>query len=93
MLLTQSKKIDNNTNINETEKEITDHDHDKYITTPEFNWLRAKTYAARLKQANLATKSDIANYVNKTDFDEKLKDLNKKIASNKTKYLLVENQF
>ena len=93
MLLTQSKKIDNNTNINETEKEITDHYHDKYITAPEFNRLTAKNYAARLKQVNLATKSDIANYVNKTDFDEKLKGLNKEIGSNKTKYLLVENQF
>ena len=29
----------------------------------------------------------------KTDFDDKLKKLNKKVTSNKTKYLLVENEF
>ena len=28
------KKTDYNTKINETEKKITDHYHDKYITTP-----------------------------------------------------------
>ena len=27
----------------------------------------------------------------KTDFDDKLKNLNKRITSNKTKYVLVEN--
>ena len=29
----------------------------------------------------------------KTDFDNKLSNLNRKIASNKTKYLIVENEF
>ena len=29
-------------------------------------------FAARLKQANLASKRDIANFVKKTDFDNKL---------------------
>ena len=33
------KKTDYNTKINEIEKKITDHNHDKYITTPEFNKL------------------------------------------------------
>ena len=28
------KKTDYNTKINEIEKEVTDHNHDKYITTP-----------------------------------------------------------
>ena len=28
------KKTDNDTKVNETEKKITDHSHDKYITTP-----------------------------------------------------------
>ena len=32
-----------------------------------------KTFAARLAQAKLATKADIADFVKKTDFDEKLK--------------------
>ena len=31
--------------------------------------------AASLKQSNLSSKSDIANFVNKTDLNNKLKDL------------------
>ena len=38
---------------------------------------------ARLAQVNLVTK---------TDFDTKLQSLNKRITSNKTKHLLVENE-
>ena len=38
-------------------KKLTDHNHDKYITTPEFNTLTA-VFNARLAQANLATKAD-----------------------------------
>ena len=33
------KKTDYNTKISELEKKLTDHNHDKYITTPEFNTL------------------------------------------------------
>ena len=40
----------------------------------------------------MANKNDIANFVKKTDFGEKLKILNKKITSNKTKHLLIENE-
>ena len=61
------------------------------ITTPEFNKLTAKAFAGRLKQPNLASKCDITNFVNKTDFDNKLSDFNKRINSNKTKHVLVEN--
>ena len=71
------------TKIWEIEKKVTNHIHDKYITTPEFNKLTAKSFAARLAQANLITK---------TDFDIKLINLNKKINSNKTKHLLIENE-
>ena len=92
MLVIQSKKTDYNTKINEIEKKITDHDHDKYITTPEFNKLTAENFAARLAQANLASKNDIAALVKKTDFDDKLKNLNKKVTSNKSKHLLIENE-
>ena len=77
------KKIDYNTKISDIEKKITDHDHDKYITTPEFNTLAARVLNARLAQANLVTK---------TDFDAKLQSLSKRITSNKTKHLLVENE-
>ena len=51
----------------------TDHDHDKYITTGEFN--KSENFTARIKQANLASKNDIANFVKKTDFDNKLKNV------------------
>ena len=70
--------------INETENKITDYNHKKYITTPEFNKLTAENFAARLTQASLVTK---------TDFDNKLINLNKKINSRKTKHVLVENEF
>ena len=76
------KKTDYDTEVNEIEKKVTDHTHDKYINTPEFNKPTAENFAARLAQANLVTK---------TDFDNKLINLNKKINSNKIKYLIVEN--
>ena len=53
-----------NTKINETEQIINDHDQSsKYITTPEFNKLTVESFTARLKQAKLARKSDIAYFV------------------------------
>ena len=58
-------------------------DHDKYITTPEFNKLTAEKFAARLKQANLVTK---------TDFDNKLTSFNRKISTNEAKYLETEKK-
>ena len=51
-----------------------------------------ENFIARLKQENLAGKNDIANFVNKTGFNDKLKNLNKKITSNRTKYVIVENE-
>ena len=50
------KKTDYNTKI--TKKELTDHNHDKYITTSEFNKLSTDVFNARLTQANLITKTD-----------------------------------
>ena len=55
-----------------------------------FNKLIAENFAARLAQANLA--SDIANFVKETDFNDKLKKLNRRVTSNKTKHLLVKNE-
>ena len=69
--------------ISDVEKKISDHECDKYITTPEFNTMPASVFNARLAQANIITK---------TDFGAKLSGLNKKITSNKTKHLLVENE-
>ena len=63
------------TKISEFEKKNSD--HAKYITTPKFNKLTTEHFAARLKRANLVTK---------TDFEKKLTTSNRKITSNKTKY-------
>ena len=76
-------KPDYNTKISETEKKISDHSHDKYITTPDLNKLTVENFAARLKQANLVTK---------IDFDDKLKYVDKKTTSNKRKHIVVENE-
>ena len=93
MLAIQLKKTDYNTKTNETENKInTGHDHDKYINTQEFNQLTTEICSARLAQANIGSKSDIANFVKKTDFDDKLKHLNKNATSNKTKCVLVKNE-
>ena len=73
--------MQNNTEI---EKKITDHNHDKYTTAPEFNTLAVDIFNAWLAEANLITK---------TDFDAKLSSLDKKNDSNKTKDLLVQNEF
>ena len=54
-LVISLKKTDYNTKINKIEKRITHHDHGKYITTQEFNKLTVDNFAARLKQANLAS--------------------------------------
>ena len=61
MLVIQSEKTitQHNAKISEIENKITtDHDHDKYITTQEFNKLASEKFTARRAQANLARKSD-----------------------------------
>ena len=60
------------TKIGETEKTMLDHKHDKYITTEEFNKLTADNFAARIKEAKLVTKTDIADFPQKTDLNDKL---------------------
>ena len=41
------RKTDYNTKITEIEKKITDHNHEKYIATPEFNTLAADFFLMR----------------------------------------------
>ena len=50
------------------EKNINDHDHDKYIATQEFNKSTADNVIARFPQAKLATKTDIADFCKKDIF-------------------------
>ena len=47
------------------------------------NKLTSENFAARLAQVNLTSKNDIVAFVKKRDFDDKLKNLNKKVTSNK----------
>ena len=76
-------KTDYNTKTTEIENKLTDHNHDKYITTPEFNTLAEDVFNARLSQADLITK---------TDFDAKLSSINRKFITKKSKTFLVENE-
>ena len=77
------KKTDCKTKITEIEKKLTDHNHDKYITTPEFNTLAEDVFNARFAQADLITK---------TDFDAKLWSLHRKLTKiNQNTFLLKMN--
>ena len=51
-----------------------------------------KNFAERLKEANFASKKDIADFANKTYFDEKLRSINKNVTSNKTKHVEAEKK-
>ena len=74
------KKTNYNTKMSELEKKLTDHGHDKYVVTSEFNTLAVNLFNTRLSQANLITN---------TGFDAKLSSLNKKIPQiNQRMYLL-----
>ena len=73
-----------NTKVGEVENKISHHakpDHAKYITTHKFNKLTTEDFAARLKQANV---------VSKTNSDNKIISFNTKITSSKAKYLEVQ---
>ena len=76
MLLVLLKNIDYHAKVTEIEDKLNNHNHGKYITTPEFSTLTAGVFNASLEQANL---------VRKIDFDNTVSILDSKIATNKTK--------
>ena len=78
------KRTDCNTKISEIENKVNNHNHDKYITTPEFN-----TMAATVFKARLAAETDL---IRKPDFDSRLKKISDRVTKNKTKLFLVENE-
>ena len=43
-------------------------------------------------KAKLATKAGIDDFIENIDFDDKLKNVNKKVTSNKTKHVLIKNE-
>ena len=69
-------KTDYNTKVSEIENKLSNHNHDKYITTPEFNELATDVFDARIARGNLVVK---------TNFDSTVSSLDSKIAENKTK--------
>ena len=83
MLVIQLKKTDYNTKVTEIETKINNNDHDKYITTPEFNTLAVVVFNASLSRVNLVVKAN---------FDNTVSSLNSKIAENKTKNGSIENK-
>ena len=78
------KKTDCNTKVTEIENKPNNHNHDKYITTPEFHTLAADVFHARLAPENLVSKVIFDNYVSRLD---------SKIAANETKKESIENEF
>ena len=91
MLVSYSKKLAITQKLVKLKKNINRY-HDKYITISEFNKLTTENFAVRLGTANLTSKNDIADLVKMIDFDDKLKKLNEKVTSSKSKHLLVENE-
>ena len=75
------KKTDYNAKVTEIKNKLNNHNHDKYITTQEFNTLAEDVFNARLKQANL---------VEKTNLDNTVSSLDSKIATSKTKLSLLK---
>ena len=75
------KKTDYDTKVTEIENKLNNHNHDKYITTTEFNTLTIDIFNARLSQADLVTK---------TSFDNTVSSLNSKIVEYKKKMRLVK---
>ena len=78
------KKTDYNTKISDIENKVNDHNHDKYITTPECNTLAADVFKARLAAQTYL--------IRKPEFDSKLKEISDRVTKIKTKHLLVENK-
>ena len=76
-------KANYNTKSSENESKIKVYNHGKYITTPELNTLSARVFDARIKLANLLTK---------TYFNTELKKVSHRVTSNKTKDLLLESE-
>ena len=53
--------------ITEIEKKLTDHNHDKYITTPKLNTLATSVFNAGLAQETLVTKTNFDNGLSSLD--------------------------
>ena len=61
-----------------------------YYIRQEFNKLRSENVSPILAQADLARKDDSVNFVEKRDFEDKLKSLNKKLFQIKQNMYLLK---
>ena len=71
--------------INDFEDQIPD--HSVYITTNDFSKYNTNDTVNEKIKRKLATKYDIADFIKKTVFDEKLQSINKAVSLNKTEHL------
>ena len=83
-------KADCNARIEDIEKKLPD--RGKYITTNDFHKLTKENFVERLKQANLASKNLIADFVKEAGFDEKLMKANKRALSHETSHAETEEK-
>ena len=75
----KKKKNGYNTEVNKIGKKIANHNHDNYISIPEFYKFSKEIFGLRLSRANFASQGYIFNFVNMTDFDNQ----GKNVTSNK----------
>ena len=93
ILLIQLKKTDYNRKINEIENIVTtQNNNNKYITTQDFTQLTSEDFRAKLTQENLASQTDIVDFVKKIDFNDKLQNLNKKVAYSKKRHIEINTK-
>ena len=78
MLVVQLKKQFMTQRSVRLNKKLTDHNHGKYITAPEFNTLAADVFNARLAQVNVIRKTNVLMLKFQV-FTEKLPQINKNI--------------
>ena len=57
--------------------------HDKHVAAPEFNKLTKKNFDERFKQANFTSKNGTDNFIKNADFDNKLRNIDNRAASNR----------
>ena len=83
LVILLKEKTDYDSKVTEIENKLNNHNHDKYITTSEFNTLTGDVFNARLPKANL---------VAKRNFDNTISSLDNKIPTNKIKNESIEHE-
>ena len=91
------KKTDYDTKVTEIQNNSNNHNHDKYVTTTEFNPLAADVFDSRLSIANLVAKTDLSiDSIKLLIIKQKNKSIKnefKKIKTFDSSYFIGENYF